>query len=229
MPSRARFAASLMCLDFLHVQAQLEVLNRRADMLHVDIMDGHFAPNLALTPDLMQAFRRASSLPMDAHLMTTQPGDWVDRAAEAGAHTISLHRETLDTNAFRLLRRVEALGCKPGLVLCPATPLSQAEHLLEGLDMLTVMTVDVGYAGQAFIPQMLRKLEQARDLKERHGYRYCIQVDGACNRQNFAAMRAAGAEQFILGSSLFGNGEDLDVAYNAMMADYTQTTGEEVR
>ncbi|HML45909.1 MAG TPA: allulose-6-phosphate 3-epimerase [Clostridia bacterium] len=229
MPSKPRFAASLMCLDFLRVQAQLEVLNRRADMLHVDIMDGHFAPNLALTPDLMQAFRRASNLPMDAHLMTTQPGEWVDRVAEAGAHTISLPREALDTNAFRLLRRVEALGCRPGLVLCPATPLSLAEHLLEVVDMLTVMTVDVGYAGQAFIPQMLQKLEQARNLKERHGYHYTIQVDGACNRKNFAAMRLAGAEQFILGSSLFGNGEDLDAAYDAIMADFAQTTGEDVR
>lgn len=222
------FSVSLMCMDYLAIREQLGILNQRATMYHIDIMDGHFCPNLALTPDLMRAFRQVATLPMDAHLMTTSPGDWIDRVAEAGAATISLPREAIDTNAFRLLGRIESLGCKSGLVLCPATPLAQAEHLLERLDILTIMTVDVGYAGQAFIPQMLRKMAQAREWKEKHGARFIIQIDGACNRQNFGAMRRHGAEQFILGSALFGKSGDINEAYSQVMDDYTQATGEEL-
>lgn len=227
---RAQFSPSLMCVDFLELRQHLQILNQRADFLHLDIMDGHFCPNIALSPDFVRAAAKVCTLPMDAHLMTTDPGQWIAPLAEYGVRYLSPHAETINTNAFRTLRRIESLGCGKGVVLNPATPLSYVEHYLDMLDMLTIMTVDVGYAGQPFIAQMLKKIEKAREAKEKHGYTYLIQIDGACNPQTFRAMREAGAEVFVLGSSsLFGHDPDLNRAYDVMLAQYEEATGESAR
>lgn len=226
MAQEPQFAISLMCVNFLDLQSQLGVLDRRAQLYHVDIMDGHFAPNLALSPDFMRAIRGAVSLPMEAHLMTENPLPWIDAAAEAGASIISPHAETIARSAFRTLGHIQAVGCQVGVALTPATPLSMVESYLDRIDMLTIMTVDVGYAGQPFIEGMLRKIEQAREMKEREGYRYRIQVDGACNKQTFGRLWGAGAEVFVMGSSgLFGLDDDVGAAYDAMLDDFQRATG----
>lgn len=220
------FSPSLMCLDFLDLRAQLEVLNRRADLLHVDIMDGHFCKNITLSPGMVRTFAREVTLPMDVHLMTTTPTDWLDTLAEAGASILSVHAETINTHAFRTLRHIESLGCQKGVVLNPATPIAAVEAYLDRIDLLTIMTVDVGYAGQAFIPQMLKKIGDAHAYRQQHGLSYRIQVDGACNKSTFQALHAAGAEVFVLGSSsLFGKDEDLDRAYDLMLEDFAEATG----
>ncbi len=223
---RALFAPSLMCLDYLDLRSQLSILDRRADFLHVDVMDGHFCKNLMLSPDLVRTFASVTTKPIEVHLMTTTPNDWIEPFAQAGAAILSPHAEAINVDAFRTLRRIESLGCKCGAVLNPATPLCYAEAYLDMLDMLTLMTVDVGYAGQKFIPQMLRKVEQAREAKEKHGYKYLIQIDGGCGPQTYRALHEAGAEAYVMGSSgLFGKHPDLDTAYSNMLAQFEEITG----
>lgn len=229
-PKFPAFNVSVMCMDFLRVGEQLEVLDRRADGLHADIMDGHFARNIAVGPDFVKALSDRSSLPIDAHLMTEHPADWLDVLAEAGASTLSMHAETVARAAFRLLDRVSTLGCRAGIVLNPATPLSAAEHYLDRIDLLTIMTVDVGYAGQPFIEQMLTKVEAAAELKRRHGLRYTIQIDGSCNAATFPRLLDAGAEAFVLGSTgLFNLDPDLERAWAAAESAFAESTGVERR
>ncbi len=228
MQTRPSFSISLMCMNFLNMRAQLETLNKKAQMYHVDIMDGHFAPNITLSPDFMRAVSTVASLPMDAHMMTTDPNRWIDAVADACASLISPHAETINTDAFRNFNRIRALGCKEGVTLNPATPLSAIEHYIDRLDMLTIMTVDVGFAGQPFIDQMLRKIEKARELKEKHGYHYAIQVDGSCNAASFKKLWDAGTEIFVLGTSgLFALDEDTDRAYDKMLAGFKEATGKD--
>lgn len=216
-----QFAPSLMCMDFLRIERQLDILNARADYYHVDIMDGHYCKNMAFSPDFIASVSKAATLPMDVHLMTTNPGDWLEPVAKAGAAFISPHAETINVDAFRVLNRIEALGCKPGVVLNPATGLESVRHYLSRLEMLTIMTVDVGYAGQPFIPEMLDKIREAKRLKEQNGYKYRIQIDGQANRKTFRPLSEAGAEILIVGASgLFSLDGDLNVAYDKMLAHF---------
>jgi len=215
------FAASLMCMNFLDVRADLVELNKGCDLLHADIMDGHFAKNLTLSPDFVRAIKSASTLPIDAHLMVEHPEQYLDGLIDIGVDYISLHLETINVNAFRLMRRIKEAGIKFGLVLNPATPIEEAQHLLSEVDMLTIMTVDVGYAGQAFIPQMLDKIEQAKRLKETHGYDYIIQVDGGCGPKTYRELWEAGATAFVLGTSgLFGRKDTIAESCTLMREEF---------
>lgn len=224
---RPEFAVSLMCMDFLDMRHQLEVLNRRADLLHVDLMDGHYCKNITLSPDLIRTFAKVATVPMDVHFMTTTPSDWLEVCAQAGAKILSPHAETINTDAFRTMNLIEALGCRKGVTLNPATPLDTIRHYIERIDLLTIMTVDVGFAGQPFIEQMLAKIEEAAELKAQKGYGYRIQIDGSCNPKTFKRLMNAGAEVLILGSSgLFRLDEDLDVAYDKMLASFDQAIAE---
>jgi D-allulose-6-phosphate 3-epimerase len=212
-----------MCLDFLRIKEQLEVVSRRAAFGHVDVMDGHFAPNLTLSPDMVRVFRRVTDIQLDAHLMTTDPSKWIEPFAQAGASIITLHAETISNSAFRLFDRIEALGCQTGLALCPATTIGSVKHLLERARLLTIMSVDIGYAGSPFIPQMLAKIREARDFREREGLSYVIQVDGGCGARTFQPLKAAGTDLFVLGTSLFCRDEaerDLDAAFDAVEEEF---------
>lgn len=202
---KPEFAPSLMCMDFLKIQEQMEILNDWADYYHVDIMDGHFCKNITLSPDMVKVFSKIAKKPIDVHLMTTNPENWIDALAKAGAAYISPHAETINTDAFRILNHIESLGCKKGIVLNPATPLNYVKHYLNRIDMLTLMTVDVGFAGQPFIEEVLDKIREAKEWKEKYGYTYKIQIDGSCNISTFKRLSNAGAEVYVVGSSsLFG-------------------------
>ncbi|MGI6080535.1 MAG: D-allulose 6-phosphate 3-epimerase [Candidatus Avilachnospira sp.] len=226
---KAEFAPSLMCMDFLNIKEQMEILNKRIDMYHCDIMDGHFCKNITLSPDLIKTFGTLTDLPMDVHLMTTNPTDWIELLAKAGAEYISPHAETINTDAFRVMNLIESLGCKKGVVLNPATPLSYIKHYLNRIDMLTIMTVDVGFAGQPFIAEMLDKIREAAELREKYGYSYKIQIDGSCNVNTFKRLREAGADVFVVGSSgLFKNDPDLNKACDIMYENFEKETGEAV-
>lgn len=223
---KEKFSVSLMCMDFLNVREQLEILNNHVGMYHVDIMDGHYCKNITLSPDLVKSFKKVSKLPLDVHLMTTNPEDWIDPVAEAGADIISLHAETINGQAFRLYNRIEELGLKTGLVLNPATPLSEAAHYLNRIDLLTIMTVDVGFAGQPFIEEMLDKIKEAKRLREEKGFHYQIQIDGSCKPATFKKLTEAGADVLILGSSgLFGLDNDLKTACMKMTESYKAALG----
>ena len=217
---KMEIAPSLMCMDFLKMREQLEVLNEKVDMYHADIMDGHYCKNITLSPDLIKTFSKVANKPIDAHLMTTNPTDWIDLLAEAGATYISPHAETINVNAFRVINMIKEKGCKVGIVLNPATPLSQIEAYLNKVDMLTLMTVDVGFAGQPFIEEVLAKIAEAKKIREEKGYQYKIQIDGSCNKNTYKRLYEAGADALVVGSSgLFGLDDDVAVAYQKMCVE----------
>ncbi len=207
---------SLMCMDPLHMGDQLGVLESVVDWHHADVMDGHFCPNLTLSPDTVRAVCRASRVPVEAHLMTERPGDWIDVFANAGARMISLHAETISASAFRLIRHIRELGCQVGVVLNPSTSLEAARYYLEEIDRLTLMAVDVGYAGQPMVPQVIGKIREAAEARAARGLRYEIQVDGCCNRASYRLYRDAGADALVMGSGLFGLDADLHKAVELM-------------
>ncbi|MEE1313651.1 MAG: D-allulose 6-phosphate 3-epimerase [Lachnospiraceae bacterium] len=222
---KEKFSASLMCMDFLKIKEQLEILNDKVGMYHIDIMDGHYCPNITLSPDMIKAFKKVSAIPMDVHLMTTTPSDWIEIVANAGADIISPHAETINVEAFRIFNLIESLGCKCGLVLNPATTLDSVKHYLNRIDLLTIMTVDVGFSGQPLIEEMLDKIREAKKLSEKNGYKYKIQVDGCCNPKTFEILEKAGADVFIVGNTgLFALDQDLNKACEKMFSAYQNVT-----
>lgn len=226
MTRNPQFSVSLMCMDLLRVGEQLQELDAMSDAYHIDVIDGHFAKNIALGLDFVRSCRRATRLPLEVHLMTETPDDWIWDLAECGVDTITMHAETIDRRAFKLLREVRAAGCRTGVAVNPATPLSAIEYYANEIDHLTIMTVDVGYAGQPFVPQVVPKIERAREMRSEANWDYVIQVDGACNERTFGVMERAGADMYVLGSSgLFGLSDNLGVAWSEMAASFARATG----
>lgn len=173
-----------------------------ADWLHLDVMDGHFVPNLTLGPEACRALGRASRLPLDVHLMVARPDDWLDAFAEAGAHVLTVHVEAA-RHAERTLARARALGCRAGLALNPATPETAMDYLWDSVDLILVMTVSPGFAGQAFLPAVLPKLERLRARADRLGWRGRLAVDGGIDRETARLCREAGADTFVAGASVY--------------------------
>jgi D-allulose-6-phosphate 3-epimerase len=207
---------SLMCLDFLHAGEQLAVLDKAMDWHHADVMDGHFCPNITLSPDMVKAYRSVLKRPIEVHLMVDRPTDWIDRFGEIGVDMISLHSEVINNAAFRSIHHIKNLGCKVGIVLNPATPLEMIRYYVDEIDRITLMSVDVGYAGQQMVPQVLDKIRQARDLKAVKGLSYEIQVDGCCNRSTYRLYHEAGADMLVMGSGLFGLDNNIEKALQIM-------------
>ena len=223
------FAVSLMCMDFARAGEQVSTLSNFADSFHLDIMDGHFAPNLSLSPDWVKALAPYSDIPLEAHLMTENPERWIEPLVKAGVHILSPHAETLNRNAFRVMNSIKDHGCKTGLVLNPMTPFTEVKHLLPRVELLTLMTIDVGFAGQPFITEMLDKITEAVEFREHEGLSYEIQIDGSCSEKTFKQLREAGAERFILGNSgLFSLASDLGDAWHIMEEKYERATGEPI-
>jgi D-allulose-6-phosphate 3-epimerase len=219
------FSASLMCMDFLHVEDELKVLNNAVDYYHIDIIDGHYSKNLSLSPDLMRAFSKVANKPMDVHLATTNPEDWIEVCAEAGAAYISPQAETINHQAFRIINKIESVGCKIGIVLNPATNLNNIETYLGRIDLLTIMTVDPGFPGQPFINEMIGKINEAVKLRKEKGYKFKIQVDGAVNNNTFKKLNDAGADIYVLGSSgLFNLDEDIRIACKKAHQNFIEAT-----
>ena len=224
---KVMFNPSLMCMDLLNIKEQTEILNERCDMFHVDIMDGHYVKNITLSPDFVSAFTKVSKCPVDCHLMVTDPDDYIESLAKAGADYICPLAEAINADAFRILNKIKSLGCKAGVVLNPATPVSYIKHYIDRLDIITVMTVDPGFAGQPFIKEMLCKIRELKRLKEENGYNYLIEVDGSCNKNTFKELYEAGAEVFIVGTSgLFSKDKDLKRAWDIMLKEFYEETGQ---
>lgn len=219
------FSPSLMCMDLLELKEQVAVLNERADMYHVDIMDGHFVKNITLSPFFVSTLKRVSKLPIDVHLMTEYPDDYIEELGKGGADYICPHAETINKDAFRIINKIKSFGCKAGIVLNPATPIEWIKHYIHLLDKITVMTVDPGFAGQPFIPEMVDKIKELKKLKEENNYKYLIEVDGSCNEKTFEILTKAGAEVLIVGSSgLFNLDGDLPKAWDKMIDIYNKET-----
>lgn len=220
------FSASLMCMNLLEAKEQFRILNERVQMYHVDIMDGHFCKNITLSPGFVRTCAQATDLPIDVHLMVEHPGDFLDMVIDAGATIVSPHAETINVDAFRTIDKIKSAGCQMGVVLNPATPLSYISAYLHHIDLLTIMTVDIGYSGGKFVPEMLEKIREAVRIREERGLSYIIQVDGACNAANFRAMHEAGAEAYVVGNTgLFALDPDLNRAADRMYAEFARETG----
>jgi D-allulose-6-phosphate 3-epimerase len=212
-----KIAPSLMCMSLARFAEQLAFLDKHSDFLHIDIMDGHYVRNFALSSYFMDEVAHLSTVPMDAHLMVTEPTDFLAMMAKAGAKWISPQAETINRDAFRVINTIRDLGCRPGLVLNPATPIDYVKHYLHLVDKLTIMTVDPGYAGQKFIPEMLDKIAEARQFREDKGVNFLIEIDGSCNKRTYAQLLGAGADVLIVGSSgLFSLNPDVATAWTEM-------------
>lgn len=212
-----KISPSLMCMDLLNFKEQIEFIDQHADYFHIDIMDGHFVPNLTLSPFFVQQVKRVAKKPLDCHLMVTNPQDYIDPLAKAGADYITLHPETLSGQAFRLIEKIESLGMKVGLILNPESPIEMIKYYIHRVNKITVMTVDPGFAGQSFIPEMLDKIKQLKEYREENNLNYEIEIDGSCNPKTYKQLIKAGADVFIVGTSgLFNNAPELGDAWTIM-------------
>ncbi len=216
-------APSLMCMDLMSFEAQVLFFNGKIAYFHVDIMDGHFVPNMTLSPYFVGQLKKAAASPIDCHLMVTNPEAYVKPLAAAGADMISFHAETVNGQAFRLIDSIRGLGMECGLVLNPETPIDDVVLYLDMIDKVTIMTVDPGFAGQAFIPAMLNKIRQFADYRQRHQLKYLIEIDGSCNKATYSALVNAGSDILILGSSgLFNLDKEIVVAWRMMQEELTE-------
>jgi len=203
-PHAPTLAPSLLAGDHANLAASARLVSDLGlSWLHVDIMDGHFVPNLTFGPETVAALRRAgSTLFFDTHLMLSEPHRYIEPFAKAGANLISIHIEPSYDHAATLAR-IRELGCQNGIVLNPGTPASAVEHLLASVDLVLVMTVQPGFGGQSFRREMLPKLEQLSAWRRERGLRFRLEVDGGIDLTNAPACRAAGADTFVAGTSFF--------------------------
>jgi ribulose-phosphate 3-epimerase len=199
----ALIAPSILAADLGRLADEvLAVESAGADWIHIDIMDGHFVPNLTMGPDIVKAVRRITTLPLDVHLMVTNPLDMISAFADAGADYLSVHREVVE-DVEGAFRAIENCGKKPALVINPDTDVQTVAPYIERASMILVMSVHPGFAGQAFIPAALGKLETLRDLKRRTGSRCLLEIDGGIKRDNAAQAVRAGADVLVSGSGVF--------------------------
>jgi ribulose-phosphate 3-epimerase len=196
-------AASILSADFAALGDAIAAVERGgADLIHVDVMDGHFVPNISIGVPVVRSLRRVVHVPLDVHLMISEPDRYLETFAEAGAAMISVHVEALP-HLHRTIHAIQALGVKAGVALNPATPLTALEQIAGDVDHILVMSVNPGFGGQTFIPRSESKVREVRALLDRADSRAQIEIDGGIDHENVARVVAAGARVIVAGSAIF--------------------------
>lgn len=202
--SQVKIAPSLLSSDFGRLAEDIaRVEEAGADWLHVDVMDGHFVPNITIGPPVVAAIRKAAKIPLDVHLMVKNPAAMVPSFAAAGADYLTVHVEA-EHHLHRLVNQIRDLGARPGIVLNPSTPLSALEEILPDVDMVLLMSVNPGFGGQSFIPASVDKIRRLRDMLTARKLQTFIEVDGGINVDTAPLVRQAGANVLVAGTAVFG-------------------------
>ncbi len=196
-------APSILSADFSNLSQQIRMTEMGgADWIHCDVMDGHFVPNITIGPVIVKAVRKTTKLPVDVHLMIENPDKYLEAFAEAGANYISVHVEEV-VHLNRTVNRIKELGCKAGVVINPATPVPALTDIAEYIDLLLIMTVNPGFGGQEFIPNSIRRIEEAVILRSKLNANFLIEIDGGVNSKTIVKAKKAGADIFVAGSAIF--------------------------
>lgn len=205
MARRIQIAPSILSANFARLGEEIEdVAGHGADLIHIDVMDGHFVPNLTMGPLVVRAIRPLTQLPLDVHLMISNPEQYIPEFIAAGADMISFHVEATP-HAHRALQMIKGAGIRAAVALTPSTPLQSIAHILPDLDMVLLMTVNPGFGGQAFIPQMVEKTRELQTMLQEAGLDHVdIEVDGGISAETASAITAAGANVLVAGSAVFG-------------------------
>jgi ribulose-phosphate 3-epimerase len=210
-----KIAPSILSADFSKLGEEINDVERGgADLIHVDVMDGHFVPNITIGPLVVESIRPITKLPLDVHLMIEKPDLYIESFAKAGADYITVHVEAC-THLHRTIQLIKSLGVKAGVVLNPATPVQWIEPIIEELDMVLLMSVNPGFGGQKFIPVVVDKIKQVRDLAKQKGVQIEIEVDGGVNEETARVCVEAGATILVAGSAVF-NQEDREKAISLL-------------
>jgi ribulose-phosphate 3-epimerase len=220
-----KIAPSILSCDFARLADEIRAVEAGgADWIHVDVMDGHFVPNITIGPVITAAARRSTALPLDVHLMIEAPERYLEAFAEAGAHVLTVHQEVCPDLA-RVVSRVRELGVKAGVAVNPATSLDTVRHVLSDVDLLLVMSVNPGFGGQAYIPTSTEKVRRARALLDEVGSHAELEVDGGVDARNAGDIADAGATVLVAGSAIYRHPEGAPRGVEAIRRRATGMTG----
>ena len=198
-----KIAPSILSADFSKLGEEVKAVEQAgADYIHVDVMDGHFVPNITIGPIIVKAVKGVTKLPLDVHLMISNPDDFIDDFVQAGADILTVHAEA-GYHLHRSLQHVRKAGAKPAVSLNPASPLSMIEYVLDDLDMVLLMTVNPGFGGQDFIPEVVPKIERLREMIDKRGLNVELEVDGGIGPETINRVSSAGADVFVAGSAIY--------------------------
>lgn len=220
MTDRIQIAPSILSVNLGHLASSLDSI-KNADYVHIDVMDGHFTPNLTFGPEMVRACKGMTDLPLDVHLMITNPDETIDWYIDAGADLITVHYETA-SHLNRVIEHIKSRGVRAGVVLNPSTPVCMLENIIDDVDVVMLMSVNPGFSGQSFIEGTIAKLETLTALSRAHGVSPLIEVDGGISPKTIERVVAAGANLLVAGSAVFG-AED-----PASMVDELRRMGEGV-
>ncbi len=196
-------APSLLAADLANLASEVRKVEQAgAPVLHFDVMDGHFVPNISMGVPVLASLRKATSVPLDVHLMIERPGEYVEAFAKAGADRILIHQEAT-VHLDRVLAQIRDLNVEAGVVINPATPVATLSEVLDRVDSVLVMSVNPGFGGQSFIPGAFGKIRELKELRSRYNYAFRIEVDGGVGLENVAELVRAGAETLVAGTSIF--------------------------
>ena len=213
-----RIAPSILSADFSRLAEEIRAAEQAGgDVIHVDVMDGHFVPNITIGPPVVASLKKVSTLPLDVHLMIDHPEKFIRDFVDAGADSLTVHPESTP-HLHRVLQQIRGMGVQAGVVLNPATPISILEYVLDLVDVILIMTVNPGFGGQKFIPEMLKKIKTVRELLDERNIDAWISVDGGINRNTAPHVVAHGANSLVAGSALFASPAGIDAALAELRA-----------